>query len=241
MPKVSELTALYGNFMLGPRPGPAVCEVCFDLTDGHRRCYYCASHDGWLDAVAPVSYSVAHEQLHHALAGYKRPPPDAAGRFEVELAAVLWRYLHKHEGCIADQAGTESFDLVTTVPSSTREREAAHPMQRIVGELSEPTRDRYASLLRRSAAVCEPRELSPAKFVATRGLAGATVLLVDDTWTTGANARSAAAALKAAGARTVAAVVIGRHVKRDWADNDLRLRTLLSPFDWDTCALHHYA
>jgi hypothetical protein len=38
------------------------------------------------------------------------------------------------------------------------------------------------------------------------------VLLVDDTWVSGASAQSAAVALKAAGARRVALVVLGRHV-----------------------------
>jgi orotate phosphoribosyltransferase len=61
------------------------------------------------------------------------------------------------------------------------------------------------------------------------------VLLVDDTWTTGANAQSAAAALKRAGAGAVAAVVIGRHVNRDWNDNDRRLRQIPTPFDWSRC------
>lgn len=238
MPQVAELTALYGNFMLGPQPGPAVCEICFDLTAGHRRCYGCAHAGDWLDAVAPISYSVAHEQLHHALAGYKRPPTVIARRFEIELAAVLWRHLAVHERCVARAAGTEGFELLTTVPSSTRERDRSHPLHRMVGELTGPTRDRHERLLRRSTATVGPRRLSACKFEAVRDLSGATVLLIDDTWTTGANARSAAAALKAAGARVVAAVVIGRHLNRDYLDNDRRLRALLSPFDWDSCALH---
>lgn len=238
MPRVAELTAAYGNFMLGPRPGPGVCEVCFDLTQGHRRCFWCAHADSPLDVVAPVSYSVAHEQLHHALAGYKRPPEVVARRFEVELAAVLWRYLSAHEGCITRAVGTDGFDLVTTVPSSTRERDRTHPLHRIVGELTGPTRGRHKRLLRRSTARVEPREFSTTKFEAIHDLSGATVLLIDDTWTTGANARSAAAAMKAAGARTVAAVAIGRHLHRDYLDNDRRLQALLSPFDWNSCALH---
>jgi predicted amidophosphoribosyltransferase len=237
MPTVSELTAPYGNFMLGPRPGPGVCEVCFDLTGVQRLCNHCARGEHWLDAVAPVSYSVAHEQLHHALAGYKRPPDVAARRFEIELAAVLWRYLQNHERCIAEHVGVDRFELVTTVPSTARERDATHPIRRIVGELAGPTRDRYADLLRRSSAVVKPRELTPAKFEPLWEVTGTSVLLIDDTWTTGANARSAAAALKAAGASIVAAVVIGRHLHRNWRDNDRRLRALLSPFDWDSCAL----
>ena len=66
---------------------------------------------------------------------------------------------------------------------------------------------------------------------------GRAVLLIDDTWTTGANAQSAAAALKAAGARRVAALVIGRYVNREWGHNDRRLRRLPQPFDWGRCAL----
>ena len=59
------------------------------------------------------------------------------------------------------------------------------------------------------------------------------MLLIDDTWTTGASAQSAAAALKQAGAATVAAVVIGRHLNRDWHENDRRIRGIAQPFDWE--------
>lgn len=238
MPSVAELSALYGNFMVGPRPGPAVCEVCFDLTDGHRRCFGCAHSQAWLDAVAPISYSVAHEQLHHALAGYKRPPKDVARQFQLELAAVLWRYLSVHEGCVAQAAGTDAFELVTTVPSSIRERDPTHPLHRLVGELTGPARARHQRLLRRSTASVRVRGPSRTKYEVPNHLSGQSVLLVDDTWTTGANARSAAAALKAAGAGQVAAVVIGRHLHRDFHDNDRRLRALGSRFDWGICALH---
>jgi predicted amidophosphoribosyltransferase len=238
MPQVAELTDLYANFMLGPRPGPDVCDVCHDLTDGRQRCVRCDGAPACLDAIAPVSYSVAHEQLHHALAGYKRPPTVVAQRFEIELAAVLWRFLDLHERCIADAAGTEVFDLVTTVPSSTRQRDRTHPLRRIAAELAGPTRGRYERVLTRSAATIPPRTYSPMKFEALGNIKDRSVLLVDDTWTTGANARSAAATLKQAGAETVAAVVIGRYLHRDYKDNDRRLRALPSPFDWENCALH---
>ena len=63
------------------------------------------------------------------------------------------------------------------------------------------------------------------------------MLLIDDTWTTGANAQAAAAALKAAGAARVAGAVIGRHLNRGWHHNDRRIRSLPHPFDWSRCAL----
>ena len=123
------------------------------------------------------------------------------------------------------------------MPSGDRQRDEHHPLRRIVGELVGPTRARHERLLVRSATEIQPRAFSDQKFEPTRELSGEAVLLVDDTWTTGASAQSAAAALKLAGAGTVAAVVIGRHVNREWHENDRRLRELAQPFDWNRCAL----
>ncbi len=253
MATVAELTAPYENFMLGPRRGPDVCEICFTFTRGYVRCYACASVEQALDAMAPISYSVAHEQLHHTLAAYKRDGGRVGRRLTVQLAAVLWRHLAVHERCLAAAAGTaagaraagaaeaahgvDRFELVTTVPSSDRDRDETHPLRAIVGELAGPTRDRHQRLLRRTDRPAAARAHDPGKFAATRALSGQPVLLIDDTWTTGANAQSAAAALKAAGAGPVAALVIGRHLKREWHENWHRLRGISTPFDWRVCAL----
>jgi predicted amidophosphoribosyltransferase len=238
MPTVAELTDLYGNFMLGPHPGPGVCEVCFTFTESHARCFICAQQNSSLDAVAPISYSIASGQLHHALAGYKRLGGEVARRLQVELAAVLWRFLVGHEACVARAAETSAFDLVTTVPSGSRARDEDHPLRRIVSELARPTRTRYERLLTRSDVTVQDRTFDARKYDVVRALGGESVLLIDDTWTTGSGAQSAAAALRQAGAGPVAAVVIGRHVKRDWRENERRLRALAQPFDWSSCAWH---
>ena len=217
MAKVADLSEPYGNFMLAPRPGAGVCEVCFDLTDGHDRCYSCRHSPRWLDAVAPISYSVAHEQLHHALAGYKRAPARIARKFEVELAAVLWRFLAAHEPCVALASGIGGFEIVTTVPSSSMDREPAHPLPRLVGELVGPTRTRYRRLLRRSTVEAAPHTPCAERFEPTQTLNGA---------------------MKSAGARVVAAVVIGRHLNRHHGGNHERLNAIPTPFDWGRCAFH---
>ena len=246
MPTVAELSAPYGNFMLSPRPGAGVCATCFNFTKGVRCCYACAHCEQWLDAFAPVSYSVAHEQLHHALAAYKRVNGDVGRRLTLELAAVLWRFLDAHERCLAAAAGlrqgaerrsTPAFDIATTVPSGDRYRDDRHALRRIVAELIAPTRSRYERLLTRSPQPAPLHEFDGRRYETTQTLTGEAVLLIDDTWTTGANAQSAAAALKAAGAGPVAAAVIGRHLNRDWHENDRRIRALARPFDWDVCAL----
>jgi predicted amidophosphoribosyltransferase len=237
MPSVGELSALYENFMLNPRPGPEVCAACFNFTRGFERCYACAHIEQHLDALVPISYSVAQEQLHRALAGYKRLSGDVARRLTVELAAVLWRFVAEHERCVAQAADTNGFELVTTVPSSDSERDENHPLREIVGELVGPTRDRHQRLLRRSGQPVPERTFDADKYETTRALEGQSILLIDDTWTTGVNAHSAAAALKQAGAGKVAAVVIGRHLNREWHANDRRLRGITRPFDWSRCAL----
>ncbi len=237
MPSVRELSALYENVMLGPRRGSDVCRICFNFTNGYERCYACDHGRLVLDAIAPVSYSVASEQLHHALASYKRIDGDVARRLGASLAAILWRFLADHECCLARAAGTDAFELVTTVPSGDRARDERHPLRWIVGDLVGPTRTRHERLLRRSDVEVQPRAFSSGKFVATRPLQGSPVLLIDDTWTTGASAQSAAAALRAAGAGPIAAVVIGRHLNREWHENDRRIRGIARPFDWSACAL----
>jgi predicted amidophosphoribosyltransferase len=238
VPSVRDLSTLYENVMLGPRRGPDVCATCFNFTAGYQHCYGCAYGRPVLDAVLPISYSVAGEQLHHALASYKRLDGEVAHRLGAILAAILWRFLAEHESCLAGAAGAEKFQLVTTVPSGDRARDEHHPLRHIVGELVGPTRDRHERLLRRSDGEVAARTFNQDKFEPTTSLQRNTpILLIDDTWTTGASAQSAAAALKAAGAGPVAAVVLGRHLNREWHQNDRRLRGIAQPFDWSRCVL----
>lgn len=237
MPTVVERSAPYANFMLNPRPRVGVCRRCCTFTDGYDVCYPCRHTPQLLQAVAPISYSIDGEQLHHALAGYKRGAGTTARRFELDLSAVLWRFLANHENCVAAAAEVEGFDRVCTVPSGDAVRDEHHPLRRIVGEIVLPTRDRFARLLIRTDKPVAPRRFDRGKYRAVARVDDSTVLMIDDTWTTGATAQSAAGALLDAGAAAVAAVVIGRHIHRDFENNDRRLRALPRPFDWNLCSL----
>lgn len=237
MPTVAELTAAYGNVLVAPRRGEGVCRTCFNITDGYARCYACVHGGRGLDLVVPISYSVAGEQLHHALVSYKRGPRPAATELGLQLAAVLWRFLAEHERCVARALGVAAIPLVTTVPSNDRSRDDEHPLHGLVQRTVRPTSERFRRLLRRTDRPATPHVFCSERYVATAPLDSEPVLVIDDTWTTGANAHSAAAALKLAGAGPVAAVVIGRHLNRDWGVNDQRLNGLPTPFDWDHCVL----
>jgi predicted amidophosphoribosyltransferase len=226
------------SYLLTPRPGPGVCPECFNLmSPGFARCRACAGVESHLDLLVPISYSIALGRLHFELADYKRTADPSVPPITAKLAAILDGFVARHEPCVARAAGVGRFDVITTVPSNRPERAGHHPLNRIVGELCAPTRDRYRPLLRRSDAPLAHRTFDRRRFTALEPLGGSSVLLIDDTWTTGASAQSAAFALRAAGASRVAAVVIGRHLNSDWSDAAERIEALAKPFDPEACVL----
>jgi orotate phosphoribosyltransferase len=85
----------------------------------------------------------------------------------------------------------------------------------------------------------QARDLHPGRFLVPRRLAGANVLLLDDTWTSGSSAQSAALALKLAGASRVAVVPLGRHVNpRDRTAESLTAVLAGHCFRQGACAVH---
>lgn len=245
--------ALEVSHLLAPRAAPGICPACFNpMRPGEDRCRACRQNEQHLDAFVPISYCLARSRLHAELADYKRAADPSVPLVTTMLAAILGRFLVLHERCLSAAAGRRDgsghddrapagsgrgFDLVTTVPSNHPGRDECHPLRRLVGEHCEPTRDRYRRVLRRSPTPLPPRSFDRRRFVVTERIDGQTVLLIDDTWTTGASAQSAAAALREAGATKVAAAVIGRYVNGDWCQAGRRLRAQATPFTFDECAL----
>ena len=148
-------------------------------------------------------------------------PTCSGSRLEIRLAAVLWRFLGQHEAHVAEAADVPRFDIVTTVPG-TRQRDDDHPLVRIVGTLVGQTRGRYQPVLALGPdASVEGRAVLVNRYRATQAMTGhPSVLLVDDTWTTGGRAQSAAIALHDAGAASVAVVVLGRHFDRSFGSGE---------------------
>lgn len=141
---------------------------------------------------------------------------------------------------LVTRLGIDRFDLITSVPSTSGR--PAHPLRSVVAEVVSGTADRYGDLLAIARTDLEQRAQAADRFRATRPLAGARVLVIDDTWTTGAHAQSASAALKAAGAPTVAVVAIGRWFnpayRTDTADGESWLAEhRRRGWDWDRCCL----
>ncbi len=224
--------------LLAPRHGTGVCPRCLNLSGAAGLCRACRANEHRLAAVLPISYSVGGEWLHRLIASYKRDADPSVHDALVRLTELLDAFLARHERCLAHAAGVSHFSVVSTVPSADPLRDLHHPLRRIVGAELELCRDRYERLLVRSETTAIPRVYDPARYRGTRELEGESVLLIDDMWTSGASAESAAGALLAAGAGAVAVVVVARHLNRSWSRNDLRITRLASVhFDLEQCAL----
>jgi hypothetical protein len=187
-----------------------------------------------------MALAVKRQQLAHELWHYKYDVDLAVRRrLEIRLAAVLWRFLAQHEACVARTLGVPSFSIVTTVPG-TRKRDDEHPLARITRTLVHQTRTRYQELLTLGPHASAPeRTVLADRYRPTRSLTdGPAVLLIDDTWTTGARAQSAAIALHKAGAAEVAVIVIGRHFDRGYGSGESYYRQARAQhFSWDKCCL----
>jgi hypothetical protein len=221
-----------------PPDRPGVCAVCRGPAGpGFARCYQCARHDllgpGLLaDAVAPVSYAVKGTAFAANLWRYKSwQAPDAAAR--ASLLALLLAFLHDHGACVWRHAGMTAPGRLAVVPTGCG-RPGPHPLL----ELAAPyLRLPVTRLVIRPGE--QGRDPNANRFWAERAGRGAGVLLLDDTWVSGASAQSAAAALKRAGAGRVAVVVLGRHVDpADRLGGPLAARLRPAAYDPATCAVH---
>ena len=223
-------------------PEPAgrvgVCAVCRGpARPRFARCYQCAQHDllgpGQLaDVVAPISYAVKGTAFATGLWRYKSwRSPDPAAR--TRLLALLLTFLHDHGRCVWRHAGMPAPGRLAVVPTGCG-RPGPHPLLALAAPY---LRLPVTGLVIRPGE--QGRDPNPDRFVSERTGPGASVLLLDDSWVSGASAQSAAAALKRAGARHVAVVVLGRHVDpADPGSASLAARLAPCAYQPDRCAVH---
>ena len=199
-------------------PGGALtCRTCGTcrgpVQDGFARCYQCdlaRSQAGGLlaDVVAPIGYAVKGGQLAADLWHYKSGR-DSAAAARQRLREMLSAFLRDRAGDLWQAAGMPDGPVVAAAVPSGQGRPGAHPLVGIVKSCVD---------LPMVQLVVDPRRAARGRGVSLGWLrvhgpvTGANVLLVDDTWVSGGSAQSAAAALKLAGARRVALVVLGRQV-----------------------------
>jgi hypothetical protein len=193
------------------------CRTCRGPTAvGLARCYQCdlarrQAGELLADAVAPIGYAVRGGPLAVDLRRYKSDGTGAAesGR---RLREMLAGYLRDHGESLWAAAGMAAGPRAAAIVPSGRGRPGGHPL---VGLVRSCTDVPLARLAVAPAGAAHVRGVDPGWLRVEGPVAGVDVLVVDDTWVSGGSAQSAAVALKLAGARRVAIIVIGRHVNPD--------------------------
>jgi hypothetical protein len=169
-----------------PPPGsPAACAVCRGpVRPGFARCYQCGRHGRYgpgllADAVVPISYAVKGTDLAADLWRYKSwRTPSASAR--AALLALLLTFLHDHGPCIWRRAGMAAPGRLAVVPTGCG-RPGPHPLLELASPYLRLPPTRLAMWPGRQG-----RDLDIQRFNAERTVARADVLLIDDTWVSGA-------------------------------------------------------
>jgi hypothetical protein len=184
------------------------CRMCTTPVDGYELCWRCRDHQrtsGLADLVAPLAYAIDGTKSAAVVRNYKNHPL----RCERErcgsiVGEVLRLGMTLHKRCVNAVVGQSVFACVV-VPSLTS-RLGIHPMTSIAESLG-----LMGDVALRPAlnARCD-RVVDGEKFTFDGAVTGRHMLVIDDVWTTGSNAQSAALALRRAGAAAVSVMVIAR-------------------------------
>jgi predicted amidophosphoribosyltransferase len=193
------------------------CGVCGGTRHGgFALCFCCTAVVEQLrlplvPVVAMAEYRLG-DRMHRLLRGYKDAPSLVAREARTAaLAALVELWLGANEESLRVRF-SGGWDLVTTVPSSRgRVGSPADALVERVLSLADATRSllvRGDERLGHLVAARRGYVLSP--DVESRALADKSVLVFDDSVTTGARAQSAAAALRTVGVRVKGILVVGR-------------------------------
>ena len=214
------LVTTAGGYLRNPG-GPGTCTRCCTPTNRGPLCpdcRYASSAPGvcpdLLGIMTYAGYLDPIMQSGHVMRGYKNPAISPGGhRRTVALLAAL--ALVGHRECPGRLLGA-SVSAWATVPSlPPKPHSGEHPLHQIVRGLSRP--GAHEVKLTASSDVQNPRAVNGAHFSITGNDANEHhVLLIDDTWTSGGHATSAALSLKAAGATHVSVLVLARWLSVGW-------------------------
>lgn len=210
---------------VAPEGLPSVCYLCLGAVDStYMQCYNCRKlfHESRCPSsmerrVVPMTVALNPSAWFWALQTYKA----AMYREHAStLGALAYRWLSEHEHRLTSLLGGEA-DYVTVVPSkkgtTTYETQ---PLRRALSIVA-PLAQRMRQALRCVAPMAERlREYRPEIFAPTLYVNGHRIILVEDTWITGATALSAAGSLLEAGAASVVITPIARDMKPTFHGKD---------------------
>ncbi|GAA1769360.1 hypothetical protein [Nostocoides vanveenii] len=163
------------------------------------------TYAGYLDPIA---------QSGHVMRGYKNPAIPRGSHWQtVRLMAALGLLCHRDcPGKLLGQPPT-AWATVPSLPATPQPQ--THPLNEMVRQLAR--QGGHEVVLEAKGHVQNPRAINASHFTVRADSArGRHILLIDDTWTGGGHATSAAMGLKAAGATHVSVLVLARWLSIGW-------------------------
>ena len=224
------------------------CPTCRGPSENGQLCQKCAEHragfGGLLaDSVLILTYvrgwqkgGVIHQSAHTVRA-YKNSPP--AVKCSQDMALMILAATSIHGDCIEKRCGGP-WSSVTFVPSKNRPG-PSHPVAELARQVSRNSGNQNRFRLAVGPGFSDPpdRTVRADRFTVSAEYAdrvnGQHVLLVDDTWISGAKVQSAAVALHNAGARLVTALCVARWCRDNWPDHKELLDSCSEPYDAFVC------
>jgi hypothetical protein len=153
------------------------------------------------DATAFLTYAVAGQQSGYVLRGYKALRPVSEHVSIMIMMLLLATSIHEHCPAILGDMAVTHWSTVPSLPAKPGE----HPLHQIIDRIDPGVEVRLAP----AVDVQHPREVNQGHFRTNDRLPqDSHVLLIDDTWTGGGHAQSAALALHRAGAERVSLLTI---------------------------------
>lgn len=222
------LVGAAGKYLRNPVRDPDLtCRVCTSPTFGQPRCNPCADaanmFEGLADLVVPLSYSIGSGPSAKVLRHYKDDPDPKMRAYCTNILAMTMQVgLDLHRSCMEQHAG-KPISMILFVPSTRGLRDFADLATDLGAvDLLKPVQgDTETSQSGRLVVGHRPtkgdRTVTRHRFVLDGDVRGQHVLILDDSWTTGANAQSCALTVRAAGAAAVTVVVAGRRLNLGWS------------------------
>lgn len=211
---VAEVGGYLRNVVREPRVTCAVCAT--PIKSPFHLCLRC-----WRDQqefggdlaglVVPLCYGIRGRQSGYLMHSYKDLEAPARHN-QTLLSVLLLAALDLHGECIERQLGHD-LDAWAFVPSVRVDRTGEHPLHVVAKRAGVALPE--IELLTGERADSEQRVTSADRFAlaANSQVRGRRVLLIEDTWTSGGNAQSAALTLRRGGATSVTIVAIARWLK----------------------------
>ena len=174
-------------------------------------CRYAVSLDGLPDLLGMITYAGYLDpitQSGRVMRGYKNAAFPGGGTFRQTVMLLAALGLLGHVQCPGHLTGTP-ISAWATVPSlPPKQGQSVHPLNEIVRTLAKP--GAIEVTLQPGIAVSNPRDINSSHYSAASDAAGQHVLVIDDTWTGGGPATSAALAVRSAGATHVSVFLYAR-------------------------------